>query len=120
MNKCIEQEGAVIATAEKKLARNAGLQESASKMCSQFAGEFIHATKSRTEEIATINEILVIIEKRFGTLPKDIVDYLHNVENGWKAYQNSTEFHKFEEYQQKHLLHVDAGANLVKQENLVK
>lgn len=120
MNKCITDEDAVIATASKKLERNATLKDSASKMCNQFAAEFIHATQSRTEEIQTINEILAIIEKRFGTLPKDIVDYLHTVENGWVAYQNSTEFKKFVDYQQAHQEVNAAGADLVSDKNLIQ
>jgi len=109
MTKCVKEEDAIIATAGAKLSRNGNLRESASKMCGQFAKEFIEATKSRTEEIETINQILAIIEKRFGKIPQDIKAYLESVENGWKAYQNSTGFKAFIAYEQKSMAIAAAG-----------
>jgi septal ring factor EnvC (AmiA/AmiB activator) len=103
MTTCVKNESAVISTANAKLARNGNLLESAQKMCAQFAKEFIEATNSRLEEIQTVNEILAIIQKRFGQLPADLVSYLKSVENGWRAYENSTQFKKFVVYEQKRI-----------------
>jgi chromosome segregation ATPase len=103
MTTCIKNEASIISTANAKLSRNSELRESASKMCGEFAKEFVDATKSRLEEIETINEILAIIEKRFEKIPADLKAYLISVENGWREYQNSTNFKKFEQYVQKHV-----------------
>lgn len=119
MRQAIDQENDVIAKASNKLGRNAGLYGSAFTMCESFALEFTDATKNRLEEIKTINEIIVIIEKRFGALPEDLKIYLDNVENGWTAYVNSTAYQKFIEYEQNHALDNNSGANLVNQENLL-
>jgi len=119
MTKCTQEEDAIIANAGAKLNRNGNLKDSASKMCGQFAKEFVEATKSRTEEIETINQILAIIEKRFGKIPQDIKSYLDSVESGWKAYQNSTGFKGFVEYQQVALAAHTAGSALVAAKSLI-
>lgn len=120
MTKCVKDEEAIEALANEKLTRNAGLKDSAKKMCDNFAGEFIKATEARMEEIKTVNEILGIVEKRFGTLPEDFKTYLKSIENGFTAYVNSTEFHKFVAYQEKHIADDARGKKLVSAKNLIK
>jgi len=118
MKKCVDEEKAIINTASAKLQRNDQLRESARNMCDCFAKEFTEATRNRLEEIKTIREICGIITKRFGELPKDLVAYLEETENGWKAYVNSTEFQKFEEYQQHHTENNAHGDHLVNNEHI--
>jgi len=114
MTNCVTTEDAIIASAGAKTSRNDTLRTSARNMCSNFAKEFADATKNRLEEIQTILEIIVIIEKRFSKIPADLKSYLQNVESGWKAYMNSTAFAKYIEYQQKHLAENKQGAVLGK------
>jgi len=120
MEVCVKDESAVIATAGSKLSRNTNLKDSASAMCGQFAKEFIDATTARLSEIDTINEILAIIEKRFGQLPADLKTYLTSVEGGFKAYTNSTDFQKFVEYEKQRIADNDHGAHLAAKENHVQ
>jgi len=101
MRACVAREGAVMASSSAKIARNAKLLKSAGAMCKSFNKEFIEATYNRLNEIKTMQEILVIVLKRFKDLPRDLVKYLEQVKGGFKAYVNSTEFHKFKEYERK-------------------
>jgi len=101
MRKCVETEDAVIKTAAQKEARNELLKLNAARMCASFNDEFIQATKNRLDEITTMNEILVIVHKRFNKLPKDLVTYLERVKDGWIKYVNSTKFLKFVSYQRR-------------------
>jgi chromosome segregation ATPase len=119
MNKCVVDEDAVAQSASAKLNRNQSLQDSANQMCNQFATEFIDATNSRLDEIKSINEILAIIEKRFGELPADLKTYLASVEDGWTAYENSTAFQKFYDYQQQHTADDAHGADLNSGSNIL-
>jgi len=119
MTKCVADEDVVINAAQGKLTRNQGLKDSAVKMCAQFAKQFVDATNSRVDEIKTITEILVLIEKRFGAIPKEIKDYLKSVENGWVQYQNSSQFKGFVQYEQNHTQGNTAGASLVATTNIL-
>jgi len=101
MRKCVETEDGVIRDAAQKEARNALLRLNASRMCATFNEEFIDATKNRLDEVKTMNEILVIVHKRFARLPRDLVTYLETVKNGWIKYVNSTKFLKFVAYQRR-------------------
>jgi len=120
MNKCMNDEDVIIKAAENKLNRNSELQTAAKNMCSQFATEFVDATNNRLQEIKTIEEILSIIETRFGKIPADIKAYLQDTENGWKTYTNSTAFQKFIKYKQVHTQGNANGSNLVAAGNLVQ
>jgi hypothetical protein len=102
MRDCVASEQAIIATASNKLRRNQTLQSAASHTCTDFAQEFVKATKNRLEEIATVQQIIDIVAKRFASLPKDLVSYLEEVKNHFRNYVNSTQFKKYEEYVQKH------------------
>lgn len=119
MTKCVNDEDVVINTAQGKLTRNQGLKDSAVKMCAQFAKQFVEATNSRVDEIKTITEILVLIEKRFGAIPEALKEYLKSVENGWVQYQNSSQFKAFVQYEQNHTQGNTAGANLVATTNIL-
>jgi hypothetical protein len=99
MTLAIKDEDEIIVKAGSKASRNQELKDSADKMCNDFATEFTVATKNREEEIQTIREIVIIIEKRFGKIPNDLHVYLESVENGWKEYINSTDFHKYVDYE---------------------
>jgi hypothetical protein len=98
MKNCMDREQAVIKSANSKNQRNTLLLVQATKMCQDFNKEFIDATYHRLDEIKTMQEILAIVSKRFSKLPKDLVEYLQTVSNGWIKYINSTEFKKFVEY----------------------
>jgi len=114
MKRCIDKEGGIIAKSLAKLVRNGNLFKNAMKMCSSFNHEFIEATYNRLNEIKTMHQILEIVARRFKDLPRDLVQYLEDVKNGWKRYVNSTEFHKFLEYQRKQYLINKRGALLAK------
>jgi hypothetical protein len=101
MTRCIETENKIIKTASLKLSRNSQLRDNARRMCGSFNKEFIEATYNRLNEIKTMNEILTIVARRFKDLPRDLVAYLERVKDGWIKYVNSTEFHKFKEYERK-------------------
>jgi len=103
MNACVANEGKIMATSNAKLSRNNKLLVLAGKTCTDFTREFITATKNRLSEMKVIAEILKIMEKRFGELPHNLVQYLHATKAGFKVYVNSTQFHKYEEYVQKHV-----------------
>jgi len=119
MTNCVSKESEILATAAAKNSRNAELLDSANNMCNVFAQQFIEATQNRLEEIQTINEILAIIAKRFGKLPADLITHLENVQNGWEAYVNSTQFQEYIEYQQQHTEDDSHGADLVQGSNLL-
>jgi hypothetical protein len=102
MKDCVASEMAIISTASNKLRRNQTLQNAASHTCTDFAQEFVKATKNRLEEITTVQQIIDIVSKRFASLPKDLVSYLEEVKTHFRTYVNSTQFKKYEEYVQKH------------------
>jgi len=114
MKRCIDTEGGIIAKSLAKLVRNRNLLKNAMNMCGSFNKEFIEATYNRLNEITTMHQILAIVAHRFKDLPADLVKYLEDVKNGWKKYVNSTEFHKFLEYQRKKYLMNKRGALLAK------
>lgn len=119
MRTCIANEDVVISTASAKVSRNQKLLSAAVKMCGNFAQEFADATKNRLEQIQTINEIIVIIEKRFGRIPADLKEFLVSVEAGWKLYVNSTAFKRFVEYKQVHIVDNIHGKRLTHKKNRV-
>jgi len=119
MTNCVSKESEILATAAAKNSRNSELLDSANQMCNVFAQQFIEATQNRLEEIQTINEILAIIAKRFGKLPADLITHLENVQNGWEAYVNSTQFQEYVEYQQQHTADDAHGADLTSGSNLL-
>jgi hypothetical protein len=114
MKMCIATEGGVIASSEKKIARNLKLLLSAAKMCKNFNKEFIEATYHRLDEIKTMSTIMKIVKHRFKKLPKDLVHYLEEIKNGFKKYVNSTEFSKFKEYERVKYRKNHRGALLAK------
>lgn len=116
MTRCIENETKVLEAATRKLARNDALARQAAKMCDSFNKEFIEATYNRLDEIKTMNEICKIVARRFKHLPGDLVKYLERVKNGWIKYVNSTEFHKFKEYERKRFAVNHRGALLARLE----
>jgi len=103
MNACVASETAIISTASNKLRRNKTLQDSAAKTCTDFAEEFVKATKNRLEEITTVEQVVGIVQKRFNQLPADLINYLEEVKNHFRTYVNGTQFKKYEEYVQKHI-----------------
>jgi flagellar biosynthesis chaperone FliJ len=118
MKNCVATENAIIATANNKLQRNATLRSAASHTCSDFASEFVKATKNRLEEIKTVQQIIDIVKKRFATLPHDLVSYLEEVKNHFRTYVNSTQFKKYEEYVQKHVADNAHGRTLSQRPNV--
>jgi hypothetical protein len=116
MTRCIDHESKIIKTASLKLARNTQLRNNAANMCRSFNKEFIEATYNRLNEIKTMNEIMVIISRRFKELPNDLVAYLERVKDGWIKYVNSTEFKKFKEYERKKYTTTKRGALLARSE----
>jgi DNA repair exonuclease SbcCD ATPase subunit len=112
MNKCVNVEKKISGQASAKLNRNGTLKKNAEKMCLNFNAEFIKATKNRLEIISTIRQVLKIVAKRFKQLPKDLVDYLDKVQDGWIKYVNSTEFHAYVEYQRTHVANSKHGETL--------
>jgi N-acetylglucosamine kinase-like BadF-type ATPase len=114
MNACIANEQAIITTASNKLNRNKTLQSAASHTCSDFAQEFVKATKNRLEEIQTVQQIIDIVKKRFKDLPEDLVKYLEEVKVHFKTYVNSTQFKKYEEYVQKQVANNVNGQTLAR------
>jgi len=101
MTRCVDTENGIIAKATAKFARNKALKLAARKMCFAFNKEFIEATRNRLDEIKTMKEILVIVNRRFRKIPHDLIEYLESVKKQWKAYINATEFKKYVEYQRK-------------------
>jgi len=89
--------------AGSKKHRNEKLLDLAGKTCTDFAREFVTATKNRLREMRVISQILKIMRRRFGELPKDLVDYLEETKTGFKIYVNSTQFQKYQDYVQKHV-----------------
>ncbi|MFM7854653.1 MAG: hypothetical protein ACKO96_22685, partial [Flammeovirgaceae bacterium] len=75
----------------------------AANTCADFAREFVEATRNRLEEIRTVQEVMNLCSKRFGELPHDLVSYLDQVKNQFKAYVNSTVFNKYVAYVEKHI-----------------
>jgi len=100
---CVANEGKIMATANNKLHRNSKLKDLAGKTCTDFTREFINATNNRLQEISVIDQILVIMRKRFGQLPEDLVSYLSATRNGFRVYVNSTQFKSYQEYVQRHV-----------------
>jgi hypothetical protein len=114
MTRCVDKETKILNTAQKKLARNHKLMIQAARMCKSFNKEFIEATYNRLDEIKTMQEIIKIVKRRFKKLPKDLISYLDSVKDGWIKYVNSTEFHKFKEYERKIYAKNKRGALLAK------
>jgi hypothetical protein len=115
MTACVANEGKILATANNKLHRNTKLKDLAGKTCTDFTREFINATKQRLSEIDVINQILTIVKRRFGQLPEDLVSYLRATKQSFKAYVNSTQFVKYQEYVQQHVADNLSGKTLVAQ-----
>jgi len=113
MKACVANEGKIMTTANGKLNRNQKLLDLAGKTCTDFTREFITATKNRLSEMNVISEILKIMEKRFGELPQELVEYLRATKNGFKVYVNSTQFQKYQDYVQKHIADNLTGKKLV-------
>jgi len=113
MTACVASEGKIMATANSKLHRNSKLLDLAGKTCTDFTREFISATKNRLSEMQVISQILKIMRKRFGQLPNELVEYLRATKSGFKIYINSTQFHKYEDYVQKHVADNIHGKTLV-------
>jgi len=103
MNSCIADEGKILTQAGSKKHRNQKLLDLAGKTCTDFAREFVTATKNRVREMKVITQILKIMKKRFGELPKDLVSYLEATKIGFKIYVNSTQFQKYEDYVAQHV-----------------
>lgn len=114
MTKCIDEEDKIIKASGNKIARNELLRKKAAKMCDSFNKDFIEATYNRLDEIKTMKTILKIVAKRFKKLPRDLIQYLNKVENGWIKYVNSTKFQKFKEYERKKYAINQRGALLAK------
>jgi len=102
MKICVATETAIFNTANNKLLRNRRLKKAAAHTCADFAREFVEATRNRLEEIRTLHEVLKICARRFGELPHDLIAYLEEVKGGFRRYVNSTEFHKYVAYVEKH------------------
>jgi len=117
MNACVANEGKIMATANSKLSRNSKLLKLAGQTCTDFAREFVTATKNRLSEMNVIKQILNIMKRRFGELPADLVAYLEATRNGFRVYVNSTQFMKFQEYVQKHVADNLHGKKLSDQES---
>ena len=113
MKTCIATETLVMTTANNKLTRNKTLQSAASGTCTDFASEFVKATKNRLEEITTVQTIIEIVRKRFSTLPVELVNYLEEVKNNFRTYVNSTQFKKYVDYVQQHIADNLQGRALV-------
>jgi len=120
MQSCVDAETKIIANASSKLARNQTLRDNADKMCASFNNEFIDATRNRLDEINTMHEILVIVKRRFATIPGDLINYLESVKDGWRVYVNSTKFQAYVSYQRKAILENARGKELVDAKNLLK
>jgi len=103
MNSCIASEGKILSQSGNKKHRNQKLLDLAGKTCTDFAREFVTATKNRVREMKVITQILKIMKKRFGELPKDLVSYLDATKTGFKIYVNSTQFKKYEDYVAQHV-----------------
>jgi exonuclease VII small subunit len=115
MTACTANEGKIMATANNKLSRNKKLNDLAGKTCTDFAKEFISATKNRLSEMDVISQILKIMEKRFGQLPADLTAYLRATRANFRVYINSTQFIKYQEYVQQHIADNATGRSLVAQ-----
>lgn len=100
--RCQSTEEQVQSQANEKLNRNVKLLDAAYGMCGRFSQEFVDATKSRREELVLINEIIGLIESRFGKIPDALFNYLKNVQESWRIYSESAEFHKFQEFAAHH------------------
>jgi len=112
MNACIKNEGAIMATANNKSSRNGKLGALAAQTCTDFAKEFVEATKNRLREMEVISTILNIVKKRFGELDPELVAYLESCKSTFKAYINSTPFQKYVAYVEKHIADNKHGADL--------
>jgi len=112
MNACVASEGKIMTTANNKRSRNHKLLVLAGKTCTDFAKEFVAATKNRLSEMKVITEILKIMKKRFGELPTELVSYLEATKAGFRVYINSTQFQRYEEYVQKHIADSIRGKKL--------
>lgn len=95
---CVARETKVLNEAAAKNARNADLKQKAINMCKKFVLEVEEAQKARRLEVGVVKQILNLCNVRFGKVPKRMSDYLNNVENGFKAYENKTKLIAFTIY----------------------
>jgi len=103
MNSCIASEGKILSQSGNKKHRNQKLLDLAGKTCTDFAREFVTATKNRVREMNVITQILKIMKKRFGEIPKDLVSYLEATKIGFNIYVKSTQFQKYQDYVAQHV-----------------
>ena len=101
--------------ANNKVLRNRRLKDSAGHTCSDFAKTFVDATRNRRAEIVTLREVMTICQKRFGELPHDLISYMNQVKNQFKAYVNSTVFLRYVAYVEKHISDNVYGKSLASQ-----
>jgi len=95
---CIARENAIMKEAGLKAGRNADLKEKAIKMCAKFVEEVQKAQEARRIEIGVVQQILTLMEARFGKVPKRLMDYLASVENGFAEYENKTKLIAYKVY----------------------
>ena len=114
MRNCSSAETKIMTVANNKLNRNSRLLHLSGQTCTDFTKEFIHATKNRLGEMDVINQIIRIMNKRFGEIPKDLINYLNSIRSQFNQYVNSTRFIKLQEYVQTHIADNAHGAALSK------
>jgi hypothetical protein len=110
---CIARETKIFNTANAKSVRNDDLKARAIKMCAKFVEEVAEAQKARRTEVAVVRQILNLMNVRFGKVPKRMSDYLDNVENGFKEYENRTKLIAFQVYKHAAIKFNAKGADIV-------
>jgi len=97
MNLCVKTEMDIMIKATQKQTRNEKLLKIADNTCSDFVKEFVKATKDRLRQIQAVKDILMIIKRRFGQFPTELVKLLSNLTTEFKQYINTTQFKSYEE-----------------------
>jgi len=120
MNLCVKNEMDIMIKATQKQTRNEKLLKIADNTCSDFVKEFVKATKDRLKQIQAVRDILMIIRKRFGEFPPELVKLLNNLTTEFKQYINTTEFKSYEELAKKKIADNERGKELSTSQALSK
>jgi len=98
MNACVASEKAIMYAAASKMSRNEKLLKLGLTTCTDFAKEFVSATKNRLAEINVLKQIIAIIKKRYGQLNPKMVGLINGMADDFVKYMNLPEFKAYQEY----------------------
>jgi len=98
MTACVTSEGKIMSEASMKSKRNAKLKSLAQVTCGDFAKEFVEATKNRKQEVDVVNQIVIILKRRYGDIDHDVQKAINSTTEVLNEYKDNFKFVRYTEY----------------------